>query len=258
MRKKSAVAAVLAGLAVAGATGAMAAEASATLDLASAYVFRGATFNDGLVAQPGLEVSGMPVTVGVWGNVDIDDYDGALDEGQFSEVDLYASYDLPMPEGCLLGLSVGYTEYLYPGFGGAVLETDVDGKAVAAAVQGESDREFSLSAGLDLPLSPSVTVYYGVAGGLEDSVYVEGAVGHGFTIAEKVSLDLGALVAYSSPDAGEDGFSHVEASASLGYSVFSAGVTYIGQIDDEVLVDVEDGGAYDVEVVGVLGVGYDF
>jgi len=258
MRKKSAVAVMAAGMVVAGAAGAMAAEASATLDMASAYVFRGATFNDGLVVQPGLEVSGMPVRLGVWGNLDLDDYDGALDEGQFSEVDLYAAYELPMPEKCPLGLSVGYTEYLYPGFGDAVLETDAEGKPTAGATQGEADREFSLSAGLDIPLSPSVTVYYGVAGGLEDSIYVEGSVGHGFTIAETVSLDLGALVAYSSPDVGEDGFSHVEASAALGYSIFRAGVTYIGQIDDEVLVDVEDGGAYDVEVVGVLGVGYAF
>ncbi|MDP6631544.1 MAG: MltA-interacting MipA family protein, partial [Kiritimatiellia bacterium] len=45
----------------------MAAEASVSLDVASAYVFRGATLNDGLVLQPGLEISGLPVTLGVWG-----------------------------------------------------------------------------------------------------------------------------------------------------------------------------------------------
>ena len=52
-----------------------------TMDLASAYVFRGITFNDGVVFQPGIEASGLglpeaygAVAVGAWANYDIDDY----------------------------------------------------------------------------------------------------------------------------------------------------------------------------------------
>ena len=71
---------------------AAAATATATLATNSAYVWRGLTFNDGLVLQPSLDVSTGGFAVNVWGNLDIDDYNGAVDDGEFSEVDLTASY----------------------------------------------------------------------------------------------------------------------------------------------------------------------
>jgi hypothetical protein len=40
---------------------AQAADVSAYVDFASAYVFRGVTLNNGLVMQPGVEVSGLPI-----------------------------------------------------------------------------------------------------------------------------------------------------------------------------------------------------
>ncbi len=214
------------------ASGGMAAEASVSLDVASAYVFRGATFNDGLVAQPGLELSGLPVTVGVWGNVDIGDYGETLEESEFSEVDIYVSYDIPVEA---VALSVGYTEYLYPG-----------AEAVA-------DREVSLSAGFDVPLAPSVSVYYGMDGGIEDSLYAEVGVGHEFSIGDALGIELGATVAYADVDGGESGFSHYTASVGASYGCVGASVTYIGDMDDDILGD-----AYDVDVVGVLSVGKDF
>ncbi|MBL7076486.1 MAG: hypothetical protein ISS31_03345 [Kiritimatiellae bacterium] len=210
----------------------MAAEASVSLDVASAYVFRGATFNDGLVAQPGLEVSGLPVTVGVWGNFDSGDYDETLEENEFSEVDIYASYDIPVEA---VALSVGYTEYLYPG-----------AEAVA-------DREVSLSAGLDVALAPSVAVYYGVDGGIEDSLYAEAGIEHEFTVGEDLGVELGATVGYMDVDGGEAGFSHYTASVGASYGCVGASVTYIGEMDDDILGD-----AYDVDVVGMLSVGHDF
>ena len=212
-----------------------AAEAKVGADIASAYVFRGATFNDGPVFQPYMEVGGLPVSFGVWGNLDIDDYDGALREHEFSEVDLYASYALP------LGIepvetTLGYVEYLYPG-------------ADAAA-----DRELSLAFACSRPLNPSLGLYYGIDGGIDKSLHVELGLGHSIKLGETSSLDLGANVAYESPDEGEEGFSYFTLSAGLNVSIFSAGVTYVGQIDDDVLVDAEDGGAYDVELYGAVGV----
>lgn len=210
---------------------------SVGVDFSSAYVFRGITLNDGLVAQPSLEAGIFPgVTVGVWGNYDIDDYNGALDDGQFSEIDLYASYDIPVP--CdVTSLSIGYTEYTYP--------------------QGaEADREVSLSAGFDVPLAPSVAVYYGVDGAVDKNIYVEGGVGHDLDLAEGVGLSLGATVGYLDPDEGDSGFSHYTVGASLSYSFVSVGVTYIGQIDDDVLPDGEF--AYDTEVVGTLSFSKEF
>ena len=219
-----------------GATTGMAAEATVSLDVASAYVFRGSTFNDGLVLQPGMEVAGLPITLGVWGNFDIDDYDGAVTENEFSEVDIYGSYSLPIDAA---DLSIGYTEYIYP-------------------AGGEADREVSLSAGLDVALAPSVGVFYGFDGAIEKSIYVEAGVGHEFAVSEDVAVELGVTVGYMDPDAGKSGFSHYTASVGSGYGCLSASVTYIGQIDDDVLMDVADGGSYDTEIVGVLSVGHDF
>jgi uncharacterized protein (TIGR02001 family) len=234
------------------------AEATVGADLASAYVFRGVTLNDGLVVQPYIEVSGLPVDLGVWANYDVDDYDGNANDGQFSEIDLYASYALPLPIE-VASFSVGYTEYTYPGSGGdAEVTTAPDGTATAESTFGESDREVSLGAEVNAPLSPAVTVYYGLDGGIDGDVYVEAGLGHELEVAEGLALELGATLGYLSPDAedADDGFSHWTASASLGYKILSAGVTYIGQIDDDVLPDGE--GAYDVEVVGTLGLSHEF
>jgi uncharacterized protein (TIGR02001 family) len=213
-----------------------AAEVSLTADIASAYVFRGVTLNDGFVVQPGMEVSGLPIplTIGVWGNIDGDDYDGTLQKGQFSEIDLYASYDV---EVGMFGLGAGYCEYTYP-------------------QGGEADREFSIYAGADVLLAPAIAVYYGVGGAIEKSLYVEAEIGHSFEPMEEMSIDLGATIAYSDPDEGEDGFSNYTATLGVSYYFVGASVTYIGQIDDDVLPDGK--GAYDTEVVGMLSLGYDF
>jgi hypothetical protein len=234
--KKVALVALAMAVSAFAASSARAAEASAGVDLASAYVFRGETLNDGIVAQPYLEVSGLPIDLGVWANFDIDDYDGNVNDGQFTEVDLYASYSVPVEA---VDLSIGYTELTYPS-------------------GGDADREIGASLGLDLPLAPFVGAYYGLDGAIDGNLYVDFGIGQDFELADGVGLSLGALVGYLSPDEGEDGFKQYELSASLSYDFISAGVTYVGQLDDEVLVDVEDGGKYDADVVGVIGVGFDF
>lgn len=236
--KKAAVLAVtaMALLALVSAPAALAAEATVGVDFNSAYVFRGDTVNDGAVAQPSVSVSGLPIDLNVWGNLDLDDYDGAKDDGEFSEIDISASYAIPV-EG--VNAAIGYTEYTYPQGGSA-------------------DREVSLSVGLDLPLAPTFGVYYGLDGAIDEDLYADFSLGHSLALTEDVNLSLGALIAYVDPDMGEDGFKQYELSASLAYKFISIGVTYIGQADDEVLVDVEDGGRYDEDVVGTISLSYSF
>ena len=218
---------------------AFAADVDVTVDVASAYVFRGDTLNDGPVVQPGLEV-GLPygLTVGVWGNFDLDDYDGALEKNQFSEIDVYVSYALPVE---LLDISIGYTEYTYPG------------------AEGKADREIGIAFGYDLDLfEVGLGVFYGVDGGIDKQLFAELTVGTSYELAEDVSLDLGAGVGYLNPDEGKSGFSGYSLSAGVSYGVLGASVTYYGQINDDVLVDVEDGGTYDVDVVGMLSLALAF
>jgi uncharacterized protein (TIGR02001 family) len=209
------------------------ADARVTLDVASANVFRGATLNDGLVVQPGLEVALHGLTLGAWGNLDLDDYDGTVEKNQFGEIDLYASYAIPVD---VATLSVGYIEYTYPG-------TEVV----------EADREVNVGVGLDVLLSPHVTVSYGVDGSVDKSWHVGAGIGHSIGLAEGFGLDLGATVAWVDPDEGKSGFADYTVTAGLSHGIFAASVTYIGQIDDKVLPD----DVYDVEVVGKLSLAID-
>ncbi len=214
------------------------AEATLSLDVASAYVFRGVTFNDGAVLQPGVKVGGLGgLTIGVWGNLDLDDYGGALEKGELSEIDIYASYALPCT---LFDLSVGYTEYTYP-MGG-----------------GNADREVGLSVGKSVgPVDLAAVLYYGIDGGIEKSLYAELSAGTGFELG-CIGVEFGAAVGYVDPDKGKRGFSHVTASAGLSYGPIAANVTYVSQMDDDVLPDVQDGGGYDVDVVGKLSLVFSF
>lgn len=237
-------------LALVSAPVAKAAEASVGLDIASAYVFRGVTYNENFVAQPYLEVSGLPIDLGVWANYDIESDDArGYTDNQFSEVDIYASYSLPIEA---VDVSIGYTEYLYPGVGGDPV-VDV-GAGTAESTQGESDREVSLTLGLgDVLLAPSVGVYYGIDGGIEENLYAQADIGHEIALTEGLNLALGAAVGYLDPEEGEDGFSHYQVSASVTFAILTVGVTYIDTIDDDVLGD-----DYDVELVGTVGLAYDF
>lgn len=244
------------------ATGLVAASALAgvdvTMDFASAYVFRGATFNDGFVVQPGIEASGLglseeygAVAVGAWGNFDVDDYDGALASSEFSEIDWYASYSLPaIVDG--LDLFLGYCEYTYP------LSGD-DTTAPSPA-----DKEINVGAGFEIAgIALGATAYMGVGGAVNGSAYYDISASYAIAVSEELEVSVGALIGYADPDGGEsglnDGVFDVAASYALN-EVWSVGasVAYIAQLDDDVLVDVEDGGSYDVDFVGMLSLGASF
>lgn len=246
--KKIIVTAMAAGLVA----GVASAEVSTTLDIASAYVFRGVTLNDGAVVQPGIEASGFglpeecgSISAGAWGNYDLNDYsqNGAVGSS-FVESDWYASYSLPsLVDG--LDLSVGYCEYAYAG--------------------GASDKEVNVGAGYEIAgVSLGVTYYQGVGGLIHQQKYVEFDAGYGFDISEELSASVDASAGYLDPSvAGESGFSDYSVGASLSYALsekWSAGVsaTYIGQIDDKVLPDTTASTVgYDTSFVGMFSLACD-
>lgn len=71
-------------------------------DLYSNYIWRGSKFGTGPAIQPCLEYSAGNLTIGSWGSFGVTDDEAA-------ETDLYLSY------GFDFGLSVGVTDYYYPG-----------------------------------------------------------------------------------------------------------------------------------------------
>jgi uncharacterized protein (TIGR02001 family) len=232
------------------------AEVSTTFDLASAYVFRGVTLNDGAVFQPGIEASGfgMPeeyggFAFGAWANYDIDNYNDNQPGSTVTETDWYASYSLPSFVDSL-DLFVGYTEYMYGG--------------------GDRDEEINLGASYEIAgVGLGLTLYKGVGGLIGDQLYVEATAGYGMDFTEELSgsvfgsigfMNYDQAVANSVAPSLEDGFHNYSIGADIGYALsekWSAGasVTYIGQGDDAVLPEGVFG--YDADVVGMIGVACD-
>ncbi len=233
---------LIAALGFAGA--AHAADVSAGVDFASAYVFRGVTLNDGFVMQPGAEISGFPIdekygslAIGIWANYDINDIGGG---SEFSEVDYYIAYSLPVK---VVDIGLSYTEYTYPN-------------------GGDSDKEIGLSFGKALGtngFSTALSFNYGVGGAIENSLYIQGALDYETDLTEKLSASAGATIAYLVNDAGPDGLNDATLSAGLSYALndnwsLSGGVTYIAQLDSDVLTDA----AYDVDLLGTVGLSCSF
>jgi hypothetical protein len=225
----------------------VAAETSLTTDFASAYVFRGATMNDGFVVQPGIAVSGLGlpekygmVLFGVWGNYSINDYGGS-DGSNFSEIDWYGSYYLPtLVKG--LNLSLGYTEFTY---------------GAGSVVAGTSEAEVNLEAAYEIA-GASIGIRYnqGVGGAIGTSAYTELTLGYGISFTTNFSGSVTAHLGYAVPNEGSSGFQNYDIGAGLNYMLnemwgINASLTYIGQGDDDVLPDGI--GLYDVDVVGKIG-----
>ena len=194
---------------------------SATVDIASAYVFRGQTFNNGIVVQPGVEGEVAGYTVGAWANVNIDSVDGEPDD--VSEIDLYIAKELGSVAGWDIG--AGYCEYTYPG------------------VAGNGESELSLSAsGAISGFDVSVAAYANIA---EESTpnFYEVSTG-GSTSLAGVALDYGISLGYSA-DEEVDG---VEQETGVGYVAYSVSydtaggtisATYIDGRDDDI-VEVDE------------------
>jgi hypothetical protein len=73
---------------------------SAGADFYTNYIWRGTKYGTGPAIQPSVKYVNSGLTVGVWGSFDANGY---------AEADPYLSYSFPF------GLSLGFTDYYYPG-----------------------------------------------------------------------------------------------------------------------------------------------
>jgi uncharacterized protein (TIGR02001 family) len=230
---------------------AVAAEATAAIDFASAYVWRGLTFNDGFVIQPSIDVAAKNgFAVNVWGNYDKDDYDNQVQSDDFSEIDLTVSYSKTFGK---LDASVGVISYLFPGAGS-------DSETAEAYV--------SLGYPIVGGLSVSLDVYYDFEL-LDELSYATLGLSYAYDINDKVSLEAGATAGWAGEDfsagyGGDDsGLWDYSLSLSVGYAITdawsaSAGVTHVGALDDDNLIDGNTAGTLDTETYATVGVAYAF
>ena len=216
-----------------------AADATLNLDVNSAYVSRGYTYNDGVVLQPSVDILKGGFDINFWGNLDIGDYDGALDSGEFSELDLAVYYSHSFDKLTLTG---GLIEYVYP-------QTDesADAKSSVELYVGGS---FTILEGLSIGLNS----YYDYDE-FKDTIYSTLGLSYGYSVNDKLSLTAGLLAGYVERDEefGESGFNEYKVSLKASYAVnemigLAANINYTDAIDDDVLpfVDVKTFGGISV------------
>ena len=181
----------------------------ASADVMSKYVWRGQDLVDDWVLQPGAYVSYSGLTASFWGNLDLTDENGY--QGEFSEIDLTLDYSGQVPGTDFLSYSLGFINYDFPVNGGA-----------------DDTWEIYWGFGLDVPASPSVTVYHDVdeAAG----TYVSFGIGH--SIESLIDLGLG-----------------VDLSASIGWGSSGYNKSYWGP-DKSELNDLVLSAAFPFEVAG--------
>ena len=167
---------------------AMAAEATAALDMNSAYVWRGITFNEGLVLQPSLDLTKGGLDINVWGNLDVDDYDDTLDSGEFSEVDLTASYGFKIQK---LDIRVGLIQYLFP-------TTEKSG------TPGTREIFASLAYPIVGGLSAGADIYYDIDQ-YDAFAYTDLKLSYAYKVNDKLGLEGGVSAGYAGEDYTADG-----------------------------------------------------
>jgi uncharacterized protein (TIGR02001 family) len=109
---------------------------TAGADFYSNYIWRGSKFGTGPAFQPSVKFTTGGFTAGVWGSFDASGY---------SEADPYVSYSFPF------GLSLGLTDYYYPGLEGSFFADSSNAYEINA---GYTKGAFSLSANYILNESP--------------------------------------------------------------------------------------------------------
>lgn len=186
-----------------------------TNDFFSKYIWRGQNLNDDYAYQGGASFTYAGLTGGAWGSLDLTDFSG--NEGEFTEVDYYIDYsgDVPGIEG--LSFSIGVINYHFP------------------SVVGDTT-EVYWGFGLDVLLSPTVTVYHDID--VADGTYISFALSHGidsiFEIAPEmpVGMEIGASLGWGDKDYNKTYWSSdAQAIDSSGLNDLALSVSFPVEID---------------------------
>jgi hypothetical protein len=206
-------------------------EVGADVGVFSSYVWRGLSQTNKPVLQPAVYLSipigNASITVGGWSNIDIGKYDnlssdksesGGSSAFNLAEFDPYGEVSFSVGKATLTG---GVLGYVYPNSPTAPNQFGVITNVFNTV-------ELYGKGSLDVPLSPSLSVYYDV-----DKIkgaYIEAGVSHSLPASEKVSVNLGALAGFSAGQGRNDSdpsalssfvgnsLTHVDLSGGLSFS----------------------------------------
>jgi hypothetical protein len=148
----------------------------ASVDLLSNYVWRGQKVSNTWVIQPSVGITYGSFGANIWANYDSDSkIDEGDDHGEFTETDVTLNYTYSINKLTLTG---GYIYY---------------------ALNGTNDtQEIYLSAGYDILLNPTLTIYYDYDEG--QGAFIIASIGHSFDLAKDIPLKLGASASYNIED----------------------------------------------------------
>ena len=245
-----------------------AADAEMKADLLSGYVWRGQVLNDEPVLQPAFSVATpWGLSLNAWGNVELTDKYKC--RGEFTEVDLTASYDLPIKGP--VGVTVAVAEYLYPKSGAYEIELPENHVLVSEDVlRGEDSdsRDLSVTVTGDCLLEPTLLLSYDFDE--VDGFYGSLGIGHSFEVMEKLSLDTRASIGYALSKYnefyfGEDenAFNDGNVSAGLTYALtdnlsLSGSVSYSALLDSTIRDNGDEIYGYKDRVYGGFSAAYTF
>jgi hypothetical protein len=176
------------------------ATAAGTVDLLtlSAYVWRGQVLNNEMVAQPAGTVTKGRLSFNVWGNFNLTDV--TTEQPEFTEIDLTLIWS---GKAGHMGYSAGVVEYLFP-HQTVMTEEEVIVNGQASVQQRgiayPGTREITVGVSLpDLPVAPTVTLYYDV----DEANSLYAIVSAGWSqkfIKEAVTVSLNVSAAYAMED----------------------------------------------------------
>jgi hypothetical protein len=216
----------------------------ASADVMSKYVWRGQDLVDGWVLQPGAYVSYNDVTASFWGNLDMTDENG--NNGEFSEIDLTLDYSSQVPGVDMLSYSLGFINYDFPIHGGA-----------------DPTWEIYWGFGLDVPASPTVTVYHDVDE--VDGTYASFSIGHSIENLNDLGMgvDLGASIGWGSSNYNKAYWGPSKSQLndlvlSAAFPFEAAGFTITPSVNYITLVgdDIREPNAYGQNDMWVAGIGF--
>ncbi len=210
----------------------------------SKYVWRGMVLTDDPVVQPGVTLSMYGFSFDIWANMDLTDVNRPGKRYRVSEIDYTLSYGIEPTAG--LGLEFGAILYTFPGTGDA------------------STTELYAEVGLELPLSPTLTVYRDI-----DEVkgwYASLEISHDFELSERLGMEIGAGIGWGDGK-NNDGYFGVDKQSLTDMSV-SAGLSYalaegleataFVSYSDLLRGELRDAAGQSGELVGGVGLSYSF
>ena len=202
-----------------------------TTDYYSKYIWSGQNLSDDSVIQPGASVSMFGLTASWWANIETTRING--NSGEFTEHDWSLDYsgDIPGLDG--IGYSVGVIHYSFP------------------SANPTNTTEIYWGFGLDLPLSPSVTVYHDIDEA--EGTYVSLGLSHSieeFAVVLDdipVGLELGASIGWANrtynkfywgDTANANRFNDLAFSISFPFEVYGLSLTpslnYVTLVDERI------------------------